>query len=173
MSKLTIVRIAIVLATVALLAAIFHSRQTREQPVTISSPAPDFSFDWNGHSARLKELRGQVVILNFWATWCPPCIQEMPSLERLHRAVKDRGVKILAISVDQDGEAYQRFLHDYGLTFVTSRDPLQKISARYGTFKFPETFIINRQGRVVRKILGPLEWDQPPVIDFLLELAKD
>ena len=173
MSKLTILRIVIVLATLAVLAAIFFSRHTREQPVTISSPAPDFAFDWNGRSTQLKELRGKVVILNFWATWCPPCVQEMPSLERLHRAVKDKGVIILAISVDQDGQAYERFLRDYGLTFVTARDPQQKISARYGSFKFPETFIIDRQGRVARKLIGPLEWDQPAVMDFLLKLARD
>ncbi len=172
MSKLTLLKTVIVLATVAVLAAIFYFRPTAEPLVTPSSPASGFSFDWNGQPARLKDLRGQVVVLNFWATWCPPCVEEMPSLQRLHQAVKDKGVMILAISVDQDAQAYQRFLRDYGLSFVTSRDPGQRISAMYGTFKFPETFIIDRQGRVVRKIIGPLAWDRPEVIDFLLSLTR-
>ncbi|HEY4683737.1 MAG TPA: TlpA disulfide reductase family protein [Candidatus Acidoferrales bacterium] len=173
MSKVNVLRIAIVLATAALLAAIFYSRQNPEPPLAPSSPAPDFSFDSNGRSARLGDLRGHVVVLNFWATWCAPCIVEMPSLERLHRALKDKGVIVLAVSVDEDAEAYQRFVREKGLTFSTARDPGQKIAALYGTFKFPETFVIDRQGRVVRKIIGPLEWDQPEVIDFLLALARE
>ena len=173
MSKGSILKIALALAVVALLAAIYYPGRRPEPPISRLAPAPDFSFDWNGRSARLKDLRGHVVVLNFWATWCPPCVVEMPSLERLHRALKDKGVIVLAVSVDGDAEAYQRFVREKGVTFFTARDPGQKIAALYGTFKFPETFIIDRQGRVVRKIIGPLKWDQPEVIDFLLALARE
>ncbi len=172
MSKSSILKIAIALAMVALPAVLYYSGRRPEPPVTQFPTAPDFSFHWNGRSHRLKDLRGQVVVLNFWATWCAPCVVEMPSLENLHRAVKDKGVIVLAISVDEDAEAYQRFVREKGLTFATSRHAGQGIAALYGTFKFPETFIIDREGRVVRKIIGPLEWDQREVVDFLLALAK-
>jgi peroxiredoxin len=172
MSKRTILRVALTLAVAAVFVAIYYRRSNLGPPSSSPALAPDFSFEWNGRSTRLAELRGQVIVLNFWATWCAPCVVEMPSLERLHRSVKDKGVVVVAISVDEDAQAYESFVRENGLTFATSRDPEQKISALYGTYKFPETFIIDRQGRIARKVIGPLEWDTPEVEQFILTLAK-
>jgi len=135
-----------------------------------SEEVPNFSLTLNGRPQELRDLRGQVVVLNIWATWCPPCVAEMPSLERLHQRFKDRGLMVLGISVDQDPVAYESFLQTHNITFPNFRDPEKRISTLYGTFMYPETYIIDRQGRLVRKIIGPLEWDAPEVVDFLTRL---
>ncbi len=129
--------------------------------------APNFAFELNGQQRELRDLRGQVVLVNFWATWCPPCVTEIPSLERLHRRLGSKGLVILAISVDEDPVEYGNFLRSNNITFATVRDPEKRISNQYGTFMYPETYVIDRQGRLVRKIIGPLEWDEPDTLDFL------
>jgi peroxiredoxin len=137
----------------------------------IGSTARDFSFELAGKPARLSELRGRVVVLNFWATWCPPCIEEMPSLERLHQQISASGGMVLGISVDENAEKYQRFLQDYQITFPTARDPSQKIASGYGTFKYPETYIIDRSGHIARKVIGPQQWDRQETVAYLKQLA--
>lgn len=132
-----------------------------------SEEVPNFTFTLNGRTQELRDLRGQVVLLNFWATWCPPCVAEMPSLERLHQRMNGRGLLVLGISVDADPAVYQNFLRQYEITFPNYRDPERAISTLYGTFMYPESYIIDRQGRLVRKFIGPLEWDDPQVLDFL------
>ena len=154
------------LTALALLAALLAPRPHLESPQP-SQEVPNFTFEWKGRSQELRELRGQVVVLNFWATWCPPCVAEMPSLERLHRQMQGRGVLMLGISVDEDPVAYDAFLRNYNITFPNYRDPQKRIPTLYGTFMYPETYIIDRQGRLVRKIIGPLEWDDPQVLEFL------
>jgi peroxiredoxin len=135
-----------------------------------SEEVPNFTFSLNDQSRELSDLRGQVVLLNFWATWCPPCVAEMPSLERLHRQFEERGLLVLGVSVDQDATAYENFLTTYNITFPNYRDPEKRISTLYGTFMYPETYIIDREGRLVRKVIGPLDWDDPQVVDFLTRL---
>jgi cytochrome c biogenesis protein CcmG/thiol:disulfide interchange protein DsbE len=132
-----------------------------------SEEVPNFTFTLNEASRQLTDLRGQVVVLNFWASWCPPCVAEMPSLERLNQRFQGKGLMVLGISVDQDADAYVTFLRDQNITFPNYRDPEKQISTLYGTFMYPETYIIDTQGRLVRKIIGPLEWDSPQVVEFL------
>jgi len=158
--------VVLALVAFALLAALWSPRPYLDSPQT-SEPVPDFSFELNGRAMRLADLRGQVVLLNFWATWCPPCVAEMPSLERLHQRLGPRGLTVLGVSVDTDRAAYENFLRDYKITFPNVRDPDRRISALYGTFMYPETYIVDRQGRLVRKVIGALEWDDPQVLDFL------
>lgn len=134
-------------------------------------PVPNFDFTLEGRSTNLEALRGRVVVLNFWASWCPPCVEEMPSLERLHRQLGPRGLVVLGVSVDEDPVAYENFIRSSGVTFPNVRDPEKRIAALYGTFKYPETYIIDRQGRLVRKIIGPQRWDDPQVMDLLKGLA--
>ncbi|MBI4462391.1 MAG: TlpA family protein disulfide reductase [Acidobacteria bacterium] len=170
MAKDKLLLSAVGLGAVVLLAALFLP-DWRTEPPTASEPAPDFHFTWNGQTQRLSELRGQVVVLNFWATWCPPCVDEMPSLERLYRKLSERGVVVLGVSVDTDAAAYERFLRENHITFPNYRDPKGEIARRYGTWMFPETYIINRDGRVDRKIVGPHEWDNPEILFYLAQLA--
>jgi peroxiredoxin len=142
-----------------------------ETPKT-SEEVPNFTFSLNNASQELTDLRGQVVVLNFWASWCPPCVAEMPSLERLHRQFEGRGLMVLGISVDEDLNAYESFLRGQGITFPNYRDPDRRISSLYGTFMYPETYIIDTEGKLVRKVIGPLEWDDPQVVEFLDRVVR-
>jgi cytochrome c biogenesis protein CcmG/thiol:disulfide interchange protein DsbE len=111
-------------------------------------------------------------VLNFWATWCPPCVEEMPSLIRLHQRIAAQGGLVLGVSVDDDAAAYDKFLRDLQVSFPTYRDPSKKISSRYGTFMYPETYILSRDGRIARKIIGPQKWDSPPLVAYLDSLLR-
>ena len=153
------------LATLALSACYSGSR-----PPRIGNPAPDFTVGDTDRTVSLHDLRGKVVVLNFWASWCQPCVEEMPSLAQLQSKLKDRGVEVLGVSVDIDGDAYHRFLQDHRLSLTTVRDPDQKTTILYGTFKFPETYIIDRRGIVRRKFVGAIDWNQPEIVDFLTKL---
>jgi len=118
----------------------------------------------------LSQLRGQVVVLNFWATWCPPCVEETPSLLQMQQRLKDKGVTVLAVSVDADESAYRRFLKDHNVNLLTVRDVDQKSNNLYGTIRFPETYIIDRKGVVRRKFIGAVDWNSPEITDFLTKL---
>lgn len=118
----------------------------------------------------LHDLRGQIVVLNFWATWCPPCVEEIPSLEQLQERYKGKGVIVLGISIDDDDGAYHQFLKDHKVNFITVRDQSKHSSILYGTFKYPETYIIDRNGIVRRKFIGAVEWGQPEIVEYLNRL---
>ena len=118
----------------------------------------------------LDELHGKVVVLNFWATWCPPCIEEMPSLVEMQQRMKDKGITVLAVSVDVDEDAYRRFLKDHKVDLLTVRDPSHKSSDLYGTFKYPETYIIDRGGVLRRKFIGAVDWNTPEIVEYLSKL---
>jgi peroxiredoxin len=123
-----------------------------------------------GRSLTLSQFRGKTVVLKFWATWCPPCVEEMPSLVQMQQKLGSNGVEVVAVSIDDDEQAYRQFLKDHKVTLTTIRDP-QKASANlYGTSKWPETYIIDRDGIVRRKFIGPQDWLGPEIIDFLKKL---
>jgi peroxiredoxin len=136
--------------------------------------APDFALpDLEGRVHRLSELRGRVVVLNFWATWCPPCIDEMPSLERLHQALGERGVAVIAVSVDERFSDVPAFVEKFRLTFPILYDEGKKVSRKYQSFKYPETYILDRDGRLKSKVVGPRDWSAPTVIRDMVDLLKD
>lgn len=118
----------------------------------------------------LSQFKGQVVVLNFWATWCAPCVEELPSLVQMQQRLKSHGITVVAVSIDADERDYRRFLRDHNVNLLTVRDPDQKSSGLYGTFKFPETYIVDRNGVVRRKFIGAVDWTEPEVIDFLERL---
>ena len=140
------------------------------RPSRIGAAAPDFTVRDSEHTVTLSQLKGQVVVLNFWATWCPPCIEEMPSLVRMQESMKAKGVTVLAVSVDVDDGSYRRFVRDHSVNLLTVRDADQKSNALYGTFKFPETYIIDRNGVVRRKFIGAVDWTEPEIVEFLGKL---
>lgn len=109
-------------------------------------------------------------MLNFWGTFCPPCIAEMPSLIQMQAKLKKNGVTVLGVSIDADDGAYHKFLKDYGVNFVTVRDEAQKSSTLYGTFGWPETYVIDRNGVVRRKFIGAVNWNSPEITDYLSKL---
>jgi cytochrome c biogenesis protein CcmG, thiol:disulfide interchange protein DsbE len=140
------------------------------RPPRIGAAAPDFAVRDSDRTITLSQLKGQVVVLNFWATWCPPCIEEMPSLVQMQQRMRARGVTVLAVSVDADESNYRRFLRDHNVNLLSVRDADQKSNALYGTFKFPETYVIDRNGVVRRKFIGPVDWTEPDVIEYLGKL---
>ena len=140
------------------------------RPPHIGAAAPDFTVQDSDRKVSLDEFRGKVLVLNFWATWCPPCVDEMPSLVQMQQRMKGKGVEVLAVSVDVDQSAYQHFLKAYNVDLLTVRDPDHKSNNLYGTFKFPETYIIDRQGILRRKFVGPIDWGQPEIVDYLSKL---
>jgi cytochrome c biogenesis protein CcmG, thiol:disulfide interchange protein DsbE len=118
----------------------------------------------------LTQFRGQVVVLNFWATWCAPCVEEMPSLVEMQRRMKAKGITVLAVSMDVDESAYKEFLKEHNVNLLTVRDPDHKSSELYGTFKYPETYVIDRGGVMRRKFIGAVDWTEPDITEFLGKL---
>jgi peroxiredoxin len=132
---------------------------TRDRSVNAGDMAPDFSVTTeDGKTLTRSNFGGKVLILNFWASWCPPCREETPSMELLHRRLKDQGVVLLAISVDKSADKYRNFLKRFNVTFPTAHDPAMSISDSYATYRYPESYIIGRDGRVIEKIVGRKNW---------------
>ena len=138
------------------------------------SLAPDFAVvDLSGKTVRLSTLRGRVVLVNVWATWCPPCREEMPSMERLYRQLAGPAFELLAVSEDEGGlEGVRRFAKDMGVTFPVLWDPERQVGSRFGVWGYPETFIIDRNGYVVERVIGPRAWDSPQQVDALRALMR-
>lgn len=143
---------------------------TGSRPPHVGAAAKEFSVNDSDHNVSLNQFRGQVVVLNFWATWCPPCNQELPSIMDMQNRLRLRGVAVLGVSIDVDGDAYHRFLKERNVNFVTVRDPEQKVANMYGTSMWPESYIIDRQGVLRRKIVGPINWDSPEIMQLLSKL---
>jgi cytochrome c biogenesis protein CcmG, thiol:disulfide interchange protein DsbE len=151
-----------VVAFAALVIVFFAMPMYRQGEASIAGKtAEDFSLEISGKPGRLADLKGKVVVLNFWATWCPPCVEETPALNRLQNYIASRGGMVLGVSVDEDPAAYEKFLKDQGVDFPTYRDPTRKTALDYGTSMYPETYIIDRRGKIARKVIGPQQWDSP------------
>ena len=142
------------------------------RPPRIGSSAPDFTVQDSERKVTLSELRGKVVVLNFWASWCAPCIEEIPSLDQFQRELAGSGVVVLGVSVDQDEKAYRQFLSRAKVSFLTARDPDRKINADYGTFRYPETYIINSSGKVVMKIVSNTDWTDQRMVTYVRSLLS-
>ncbi|HVN19909.1 MAG TPA: TlpA disulfide reductase family protein [Dongiaceae bacterium] len=143
---------------------------TGSRPTHVGGAAKDFTVQDADHQVSLSQFRGQVVILNFWATWCPPCIEETPSMIDMQNRLRAKGVVVVGVSIDVDDDAYHRFIKQRNINFVTVRDPEQKVAAMYGTTGWPESYIIDRKGVVRRKFVGAVNWDSPEVMQFLSTL---
>ena len=139
-----------------------------DHPARIGSPAPQFTLTDGAQTISLTQFRGHTVVLNFWATWCVPCIEELPSLMELQRRLPQ--LTILAISQDEDPAVYRQFLLNYRVNLLTLRDPSQRIPHLYGTVKIPETYIIDRNGILRRKFVSAQNWASPEVLDYLGKL---
>jgi peroxiredoxin len=141
-------------------------------PVAVGQPAPDFTLsDLNGQSYTLSQLRGKVVIVNFWATWCPPCRAEMPSMERLHRELSGQGLVMLAVNIERDGrKTVPKFLGASPHSFPVLLDDQETVQRRYGVNKFPESFIIRKDGVIDDKVIGAIDWAEPRTVAYFRDL---
>jgi peroxiredoxin len=171
MRKITIAKWGLIgVAAGGLLWVALHPRP--RGPVTMGDRAPGFTLPrLPSGNLTLDEFRGQVVVLNFWATWCPPCIEETPSLEQFATEMKSQGVTVIGVSVDENAHALNRFVQHYQLSYPIARDPEAALAHRYGTYKLPETYIIGRDGHVVEKIIGATNWIDPRMITFVKSLT--
>jgi len=134
---------------------------------------PDFSLPLlTGGNASLSSYRGKVVIMNFWATWCPPCRVEMPSMETLYRRFNAQGLEILAIDIGEDASMVRQFIRDSGYTFPIMFDSANRVSSIYGIEAIPTTYIIDREGKIIGRIVGSIMWDNQRVIAAIDALLK-
>lgn len=139
-----------------------------EHPGNIGKPAPQFVIGDGTRTVDLSRLRGKVVLLNLWASYCAPCIEELPSLLALQRQMPD--LVIIAVSIDQDPDVYHRFLEKNHVNLVTVRDEDQRVNALYGTAQIPETYIIDRHGVLRRKFVSAQDWTSPEITGYLSRL---
>lgn len=176
----TLTRVAFAACVLALVAAIWLNRH-RFTPLDAGSPAPAYQApSLAGDTVDLADLRGGVILLNVWATWCAPCVREMPALQRLHEQLAERGLHVVAVSVDapmgvlgvfgQPGGNVQEFVDRFGLTFEILLDPEGRVERSYQVSALPTTFLIDRDGRIRRRVLGAVEWDAAPHADMVEQL---
>lgn len=169
MSKTTAVKwIVIALAGAGIVWVVLRPKG----PVTQGERAPGFTLpEVPSGKLSLSQYRGKVVVLNFWATWCPPCVMETPSLEQFAEKMKHDGVVVIGVSVDKNGQKLRQFIKSFHISYPIARDPDRKLSHRYGTFKYPETYIIGRDGHLAEKIIGAALWTDPRMISFVKSLT--
>jgi cytochrome c biogenesis protein CcmG/thiol:disulfide interchange protein DsbE len=151
-------------------------RGSEDQPAEVGKSAPDFSLkNASGQSVRLSDYRGKYVVLNFWGTWCPPCVEEAPFLEQLNRrfaATAPQKISVLTVSVDSDWEPVKKFTQENNLSFTILLDTHQSVPHQYGTFKYPETYIIDPSGVVRGKIVGAYNWMAPEALQYFDSLLR-
>jgi peroxiredoxin len=146
----------------------------KEKPAVGGTTAPDFTLkDLSGKAVTLSSLRGKVVLLNFWATWCPPCREEIPSMMRLNKAMEGKPFQMLAVSEDGGGkDAVTGFFKESGASLPALLDSDQAVGGRYGLTGVPETFVIGKNGVILKKVVGAMNWSDPAAIGFLENAMK-
>jgi len=161
----TIRYVAAVALGLAAGALLFHPGPAPGPGPRLGSEAPPLALPaLAGAPVSLTGLRGQVVVVNFWATWCAPCVAELPSLDRLQRALGGEGLRVLAVSVDADGAALARFVREANLELPVLRDRDGHAAAAWGVDSFPATFVVDVEGVVRESYLGPARWDEPAAL---------
>ncbi|MBV8206110.1 MAG: TlpA family protein disulfide reductase [Acidobacteria bacterium] len=165
-------RLVLLVAMLGILAGC--DRGTRSRPVFVGATAPRFEIRDSDKTITLDQFRGRVVVLNFWASWCPPCIEELPSLQVMAQQAQQHGIVVLAVSEDESETNYRQFLSDHHMEMLTTvRDAQRSAAPLYGTFQFPETYVIDPNGIVRRKFVGPADFSKPEVLESLLGLQRE
>lgn len=136
--------------------------------------APDFSLpDLSGKQIPLKQLRGKLVFLNFFATWCGPCREEMPGMERLHRAHQDKGLVVLAVNLQEGAKTIRPFVQSLKLSFPTVMDTEGAVSREYGVRALPVSFLIGRDGKILWRAIGGRDWESPQARSYFAQLVAE
>ena len=136
----------------------------------VGDKAPNFKIvSDRGRTFTRDDFGGKLLVLNFWASWCPPCVEETPSLNQFAREFGPQGVVVLGISIDRNENLYKKFVERFHIAFPTARDPEAQISGNYGTFQIPETYLIDRTGHVVQKVISNQNWMDP---EFLARVRQ-
>lgn len=168
-------RLALLFALLAAVAVLFvHFERGKGWGLKVGQPAPDFKLaKVEGGVTSLSGLRGRVVLVNLWASWCAPCLEEMPSLERMHRSLKPEGLVVLGVSADKDLGAMLKVVKDDGLSFEILRDPDGVMANAYHATGYPETYLVDRNGVLRDAFIGPVAWDAPESIARIRRVLDD
>ncbi len=166
-----------VILIVSLVLAVLLSGCKREDvhtaDVRIGTAAPDFTLrDMNGDPVTLSSLRGKVVLVNFWATWCPPCRAEKPTMERLHHVFEGQDFVILAVNTENDPMAVREYLGRNPLSFPVLLDNEGRVQNLYGVFRFPESFLIGKDGMILERYIGARDWSSTEFLRYVSSLLK-
>lgn len=167
--------IGFVVVVIAVVVFVVMGQKRSFEPVKPGTESIDFTLpDLKGNPVSLKDYRGKVVFLNFWATWCQPCKDEMPSMQALYTTLKGQPFEILAVSVDKDGpEVVEEFVKKYNITFPVLHDRKGSVKEAYKTTGVPETFIIDQNGVIAEKVWGPREWSDQYSTVMIMDLLKN
>lgn len=164
---------AIILAAVlgvGIVVALWTAKQP-PPPIEVGTAAPTFVLPTlHEGQVSLASLRGKVVLVNFWASWCRPCQVEMPAMERLYQKLQPRGFELVAVSVDEKRKDVEDFSKRLDLTFPILLDPHKRVATIYQTFRYPESFLINRKGTLVEHYVGSRDWDAPAYVSRIERL---
>lgn len=137
------------------------------------SAAPDFTLsDPAGKKVSLKDYRGKIVFLNFWASWCSPCRAEMPGMDRLYREFKDKGLEMLAVNVKDKRDDALRFMKELKISYPVAMDPEGEVGLLYGAWGMPTTYLIDRKGQVLARMWGPADWYSPGARNLIRTLVE-
>lgn len=160
-------RVAIGVLAIALVYVLYGA--IHEHVVVAGDKAPDFTINTDdGRAVSVPNFGGKLLVLNFWASWCGPCVEETPSLSAFSEEYRNKGVVVLGVSVDQDPNAYQKFVERFHPAFLVARD--RKIHEDFGTFIYPETYIIDSNGRVLKKYAEAVNWMNPETTSYINSL---
>ena len=166
----------VVLGAILALTACSKKEAAKQQPGPLqeNGPAPVITVNTlDGKPLNLSDLKGKVVLLNFWATWCPPCREEIPSMMKLNSAMAGKPFQMVAVSIDEGGvPAIESFFKTSGFSLPAYTDPDNRAAKVYGITGVPETFIIDKKGILIKKVIGPMAWDSPDVLSYLDGLTK-
>ena len=172
-----LIAVLVVLAAVTVVLFFVLSQKQRFTPVVAGNKAPDFTLpDLKGNPVSLNGFKGKVVFLNFWATWCKPCEEEMPSMQLLYNALKSQNqpFEIVAVSIDSEGpEVVRKFIERYNITFTVLHDRNGRIKDTYKTTGVPETFIIDQGGIIAEKVWGPRDWRTRDSVKTIMDLLEN
>jgi cytochrome c biogenesis protein CcmG, thiol:disulfide interchange protein DsbE len=150
-----------------------HVDETAPQMVE-GSTVPDWSFsNRQGRSLSFGQLRGKVLLINFWATWCPPCLEELPSLDSLRQTIASQPILLFAFSADTSWEPIDKLMSPNGYGITVYADFQRTLATRFGTLKYPETYIVDKKGIIRLKVIGPTNWMAPEIRSFLWKLAAE
>jgi peroxiredoxin len=142
-------------------------------PIRSGQRAPGFDLPLlDGGTVSLDALRGKVVLVNFWATWCAPCEAEMPAMQRLYESLRERGFELVAISVDAGRDEVETFRERIPITFPIALDPEKRAAGAYQSHRFPESFLVDREGVLRARYIGPRDWDAPVYVEHIRRVIE-
>ena len=172
--KIAFLVVLVVLMALFIAGWLVMDRATGTKAITSGDRAPEFRLKTiEGGSVSLADLKGKVVMVHFWATWCPPCVEELPTLERLYRSLPGKDFLMLAVNEDEGGTGtVASFIQQNRLSLPVLLDPGSEAARRYGTYKLPETYIVDREGVVRYKAIGPRDWTDPASIQILRNIIE-